>query len=64
MNRDKIGMQTCYVHQHNFVIVYLTLPGPSNFGNKSLIFTQFQNKKYHWIPCVLLHLVIGLTKSN
>ena len=35
-----------------FTIVHL------NFGNNSLFF------KYHWIPRILLRLVIGLTKSD
>ena len=46
------------------VKVYLTSPGPSNFGNNFIIFTQFQNKEYHWIPRVLPRLVMGLTKSE
>ena len=37
---------------------YYSSPEPSNFGNNSFIFTQFQNKNstIGWIPCVLLHL--------
>ena len=38
--------------------VYLTSPGPSNFGNNFIIFTQFQNNEYHWIPRILPRLVM------
>ena len=34
-------------------IVYLTSLEPLNFGNNY----QFQNKKYHWIPCAFPNLV-------
>ena len=53
----------CYISPGHGVCtkVYFTSLGPSNF---LLFFTQFQNKEYHWIPRVLPHLVIGLTKSE
>ena len=68
----------CYTPVATVTEVYLTSPGPLNFGQNSPLVTpvkmrfekvryilfcvQFQNSNYHWIPRVYPILVIVLAK--